>query len=261
VPATGGISNAIDPRDIDLSEVQREFEERLEQLMADWGGLSAEWIDRIVDQVRSAVTSNDLAAIARISVNTTAAEEALTEAMVDMALTAAKRVTREASEQGVRVDPVASDSSVFASVAAATVFLLAQGMSNSAAREALRQWSVGTSGDNVSASVRQHLEQLSDSFPKLQFGGALTSAQNTGRLNTALSGPVASLYASEVLDGNTCRPCREVDGKWLGNTDDPDTPARVEEVYPNGGYRFCQGGVRCRGTVVFLWRPEQVPGS
>jgi hypothetical protein len=49
-----------------------------------------------------------------------------------------------------------------------------------------------------------------------------------------------------------------VDGKWLGNTDDPNTPARVAEVYPNGGYRFCEGGPRCRGTIIAVHRPETV---
>jgi len=253
--ATGGISNVVD---IDLSEVEREFEERLDSLWSGWDQISAEWRRQIVDQVRVAVTANDLAALAAISVSTAAAQEALVEAMVDMALTAARRMSREAEAQGVRIDPVASDSAVFAAVAGASVALLAEGLTNSAGREALRQWSPSTSGDDVSRSVLEHLEQLSDAFPRMQLGAALTSAQNTGRLNTALSGPVAALYASEVMDRNTCRPCREVDGKWLGNTDDPDTPARVAEVYPNGGYRFCQGGVRCRGTIVSVFRPETV---
>ncbi len=255
---TGGISN-VDPRDIDLTEVEREFEEALDSLWSGWDDISAEWKRQILDQVRVAVTSDDLAALAAISVSTTAAQEALVDSMVDMALTAAKRMSREAQEQGVRIDPVASDSALFASVAAVVALLLAEGMTNGAGREALRQWSTYTSGDDVSRSVGSYLDELSDAFPRTQLGAALTSAQNTGRLNTALSGPVASLYASEAMDANTCKPCAEVDGKWLGNTDDPDTPARVAEVYPNGGYRFCEGGNRCRGTVVSVYRPEQVP--
>ena len=113
----------------------------------------------------------------------------------------------------------------------------------------------------MAASVREYLESLSTAFPEANLAGALTSAQNTGRLNTALSGPSVALYSSEVMDRNTCRPCSDVDGKWLGNTDDPETPARVAEVYPNGGYRHCEGGVRCRGTVVAVYRPEQVTGE
>lgn len=70
--------------------------------------------------------------------------------------------------------------------------------------------------------------------------------------------PVDETFWAEGVLVHNCGPCAEVDGKWLGNTDDPDTPARVAEVYPNGGYRYCEGGVRCRGTVVAVYRPETV---
>ena len=124
---------------IDLAEVQRQFERNLDDLLQRWTDITARQRDQIVDQVRSAVTSDDLAALARISVSTSDAAQALTEAMTDMALTAAQEMSREASRQGVPIDPVASDSSVFASVAAAMAALLAEGLTNSAGREALRQ--------------------------------------------------------------------------------------------------------------------------
>jgi hypothetical protein len=244
--------------EVDLSEVQRQFENRLKDLLAQWVNITAKQRDQILDQVRLAVTSDDLAALANLHVSSSEAAQALTEAMSDMALEAAQGMAKEAAAQGVRIDPVASDRSLFASVAAATAVLLAQGLANSAGREALRQWSTSTSGDDVVKSVKKYLEGLSTSFVEAHLGGSLTSAQNTGRLNTALSGPTASLYASEAMDSRTCGPCASVDGKWLGNTDDPDTPARVAEVYPNGGYRFCEGGVRCRGTIVAVHRPETV---
>ena len=243
---------------VNLDEVQRQFERRLDDLLQQWTNITAKQRDEIIDQVRAAVTSDDLAALASIHVSTSAAAQALTEAMSAMALDAAQGFAREAREQGVRIDPVATDSDLFAPTAAALAILLAQGLTNAAGREALRQWSVSTSGDDVISSVREHLESLSTSFLEANLGGALTSAQNAGRLATAMSGPSVALYASEVMDKNTCPPCAAVDGKWLGNSDDPQTPARVAEVYPNGGYRFCEGGVRCRGTVVAVYRPEQV---
>ena len=244
--------------EVDLAEVQRAFELRLDDLLQEWVTITAKQRAEILDQVRLAVTSDDLAALASIHVSTSEAAQALTEAMSGMALEAARGMSREAGAQGVRIDPVASDTSLFASIAAATAVLLAQGLTNTAGRQALRQWSVSTSGDDVVGAVREHLESLSDAFVADNLGGALTSAQNAGRLATALAGPVASLYASEHNDARVCQPCAAVDGKWLGNTDDPDTPARVAEVYPNGGYRFCEGGVRCRGTIVARYRPETV---
>jgi hypothetical protein len=248
----------IDPRSIDLSKVQRDWERALDALLDQWGGITATQRNQIVDQVRSAVTSNDVAALARLSVSTTAAEQALVEAMTDMSLRAAERVVEEARAQGVRIDPVATDTAPFALTAAALAVLLAQGLTNSAGREALRRWSPAATGDEVSAAVGEHLESLSDSFLAANLGNALTSAQNSGRIETMMAHPDIAIYASEVMDANTCGPCREVDGRWIGNIGDPDFLAKYQALYPNGGYVNCEGGVRCRGTTVSEWRPQQV---
>ncbi len=248
----------IDPTAVNLDTVQRDFERRLNQLLDEWVSITADQRNQILDQVRFAITSDDLAALTRISVSTTAAAEALTDAMADMALQAARRVVEEAEEQDVRIDPVASDTATFAAMSVVVAALLGQGLTNAAAREAARRWSPTTTGDDVASAVGEHLESLSDSFVAAQLGGALTSAQNTGRLNTMLAGPSAALYASEQMDGRTCTPCSEINGKWIGNSDEPDIVAKVEAVYPNGGYRDCEGGVRCHGTIVQIFRPAQV---
>ena len=248
----------IDPKTIDLSKVQRDWEKQLEALLDQWVSITADQKDQILDQVRAAISSDDLAALARLSVSTAAATEALTQAMTEMALTAAERFSHEARDQGVRIDPVASDTATFLAVAAALTALLAEGLTNTAGREALRRWSPSMTGDEVSAAVKEHLDSLSGSFLETYLGGALTSAQNTGRLNTALSGPTAALYASEVMDSRSCLPCKTINGKWIGNTDDPLIGSKVDAVYPNGGYVDCLGGARCRGTIVAVHRPEQV---
>ncbi|HEX6968902.1 MAG TPA: hypothetical protein VF174_08870 [Micromonosporaceae bacterium] len=260
-PATAGVANRIlniDPRSIDLSRVQRDWERALDALLDQWGGITAAQRNQIVDQVRSAVTSNDVAALARLSVSTTAAEQALVEAMTDMSLRAAERVVEEARAQGVRIDPVATDTAPFALTAAALAVLLAQGLTNSAGREALRRWSPTATGDEVSAAVGEHLASLSDSFLAANLGNALTSAQNAGRIETMMAHPDIAIYASEVMDANTCRFCREVDGRFIGNASDPNFVATYQSLYPNGGYVNCEGGNRCRGTTVAVWRPKQV---
>ncbi|MGE5827638.1 MAG: hypothetical protein ACM30G_04640 [Micromonosporaceae bacterium] len=259
--ALAHLRDAIDPAQIDLTEVQRDWERRLDDLIANWGNITAHQRDEIVDRVRAAITANDLNALAALSVSVAEARTALTEAMTEMALSAAAQYSREAAAQDVRIDPVASDSAVFDALAGVTVALLAQGLSNAAGREALRRWSPSTTGDDVSAAVRDYLDSLSDTFVRDQLGGALSSAQMTGRVNTMLSGPTAALYASEMLDKRTCPPCAQVDGRWIGNTDDPDIAAKLEAVYPNGNYRDCLGGVRCRGQVVAVYRGQQVSGE
>lgn len=60
-------------------------------------------------------------------------------------------------------------------------------------------------------------------------------------------------YASELLDRNTCGPCSFVDGVRY------DTLAAAEVDYPGGIYIGCQGGARCRGTLVAVWEGEEPP--
>jgi hypothetical protein len=65
--------------------------------------------------------------------------------------------------------------------------------------------------------------------------------------------PAAQIYASELLDGNTCAPCSLVDGTTYPDLD----TARLD--YPTGIYVDCEGGDRCRGTLVFVWGSEAPP--
>jgi hypothetical protein len=182
--------------------------------------------------------------------------------MTQMALNAAQHVVDEAAKQGVRIDPVAADTHRFAVTAVALAALLTAALTNSAGREALRLWSPSASGDDVSRAVRSHLESLSTSFVEAHLGGALHSAEQAGRMETMLAAPTAALYASEQMDGaRTCAPCQKINGKWIGNSDDPGITAKIEAIYPNGGYVHCLGGVRCRGAVVSVFRPQQVPAA
>lgn len=70
-----------------------------------------------------------------------------------------------------------------------------------------------------------------------------------GRVGAAeLIPDMQMVYASELLDGNTCKPCSHADGREYPNID-----AAMED-YPGGGpYRRCEGGARCRGTLIFEW--------
>jgi len=249
------------PTDVDLSQVQRDWERHLDALLEPWFTVTARQRDQILAQVRRAVNDNDLAALAALNVSSAEQADILTAAMTEMALNAAQHATDEAARQGVRVEPVAVPPSRFAASALAMAALLAASLSNSAAREALRRWSPSTSGDDVARAVREHLEELSTSFVEDNLGGALHAAVNIGRTQTMLAGPVAALYGSEVLDKRTCPPCTVINGKWIGNTDDPDIEAKVQAVYPNGGYVNCEGGVRCRGVVGAGRRREQVAAA
>ena len=63
----------------------------------------------------------------------------------------------------------------------------------------------------------------------------------------------ARYYSSELLDRNTCTPCGDVDGTEYSTVD-----AALAD-YPLGQYVRCEGGARCRGTLVAVAATEAGP--
>lgn len=62
-----------------------------------------------------------------------------------------------------------------------------------------------------------------------------------------------TFWAEGILVHN-CVPCSQVNGRFLGTTEQIET---VWLSYPEGaygGYVLCQGGPACRGTVFGVWR-------
>lgn len=76
---------------------------------------------------------------------------------------------------------------------------------------------------------------------------AIHTAHGGGRAEAAAEIEPAEVWASELMDGATCGPCARVDGKEYATLAD----ALVE--YETGGYGACDGGARCRGTLVFIY--------
>jgi hypothetical protein len=104
--------------------------------------------------------------------------------------------------------------------------------------------------------LAEHAAGLSDRALADVARQSSSGADGLGRQDGAVAVPVppARVYASELLDGATCGPCSFVDGNEY-----PDIPAgRLD--YPNGLYRLCEGGLRCRGTLVFVW-PSEAPAT
>lgn len=85
---------------------------------------------------------------------------------------------------------------------------------------------------------------------------AATTGSGTGRrLGIAgVTAQPARIYASELLDKNTCSACGVVDGTEYASLAD------ALAAYPNAeGYIGCAGGGRCRGTLVIVWQTEEPP--
>lgn len=255
--------NADDPADdpgaaesVDLQPVQDDWETALDALLAIWAAsVVAEWISDLAEQIADVLRSGVLTGLADLRLATDTAVNRVLNAMHDLAERAARRVVDEAAAQDVEVKAAAPPREEFRDRATVTVDLLADGLRISAAREAARRAGPDADPDAVAGQVREHLETLTDAEPARQLGAALTGAQNTGRTETLRRAPSGAVYASEVLDTNTCGPCRAIHGRWICNTDDLGP---LWKLYPVGGYVDCLGRERCRGTVVGVWRPRTV---
>lgn len=82
------------------------------------------------------------------------------------------------------------------------------------------------------------------------------NAVNAGRIDAGdVLPPAAAYYASELLDGSTCGPCSLLDGREFATEDE------ARAFYPPDlGYHVrCEGGPRCRGTLVRVWDTEEAP--
>jgi hypothetical protein len=106
---------------------------------------------------------------------------------------------------------------------------------------------------------QQVIEDLRQLSPQPLLGTlarpVVQQADTIGRAAAMVDLPkAASYYASELLDKRTCTPCHDIDGREYPTIGD----ARVD--YPAGGYRLCEGGDRCRGTIVAVWQ-ETPPGG
>lgn len=253
---------ADDPGDIDLTPVQEAWEATLAVLLAEWGTITAAQRAELRAQITAAVEAGDLEALTALSVSTEDAAVLLGRHLDDLADTAARRVVQEATEQGVDgVDPVTPESSTLADLAKVTAGMLGAGLALAAGREAMRVQSPGMSGAAVADAVEEFLAGQSDATARTELGGALTGAQNGARTATLKAAPVAALYANEKLDNNTCQPCREIDGRFIGLSDNGTVMEEVDRLYPMGGYVDCLGRSRCRGTVVGVWRPQTTSGD
>jgi hypothetical protein len=232
---------------MDPAAIQQAWQDELDQLLADWEPIAETWRTELGEQVEQALEDGDLAALAAMSLDSAAAAALIAAAMVAMAETAAEQMAAEAESQGVTVEPPAVDEEELGAVATAIAVLLAVWLAGAAAREALRLAVPGAVAAAVAAAVVAFLAGLSDRFLRDQLGAALSQAQASGRFAVLRDAPEARYISTEVLDASTCKPCQDIDGIEF------DDLAAAETNYGTGSYIHCEGGIRCRGTVIALF--------
>lgn len=266
-PALNAATDDEDDSDTDgadaLEQMRRDHADALERLLEDWQPIEDEWVDALGEQIEQAVDDQDPEALASLVVGGETAAGVLRGALAAAAQQAAERVAEEARRQGVEVDAPEVDGSLTArmqpgqvmnfgdelvGIAAAVAGLLAASMAASATAEALRRYVPGgPSGRTVASAVKATLRGLKGVFRRDQLGGAVHRAQNVGRLATLKVAPRAVWKASERNDTNTCGPCAEIDGTVF------DSLTQAWAAYGTGPYVECEGGIRCRGTIVAEW--------
>lgn len=238
---------------VDFATIEADWQGELDALLEQWRPVAAKQQTAVLEAVEAAVADGDVTGLVDVRVDTGPATRLLVAALERAAQTAAGRMRQEAAAQGVTIPRRLSAASGpwsprLLAVAKATAAVVAGGLVMAAARAVLRVFTPGRSVTEVTAAVRTHLEGLSGQYVTDQLGGALTAAQNAGRLAAVEAAPVEpELRASETLDKNTCAPCQEIDGRLYADL------AEATEAYANGGYNGCLGGLRCRGIVFASW--------
>jgi hypothetical protein len=239
----------------DFEVLQETWQAQTTDTVADWRkDVQKEQIEDILRQVRAAVDAGDLVALSRLEAPVLGAD-LLFDRMKELAEDAIVGARAEALAQGVSIGTVNTATTVeplLASRAESTANLLSRGIADSASRAAINL-GTGLAADEVVDAVREHLDGLSDAYLNDMLGGSMTQAQNTGRKAVFNEKP-ATIYASELLDQNTCERCSAIDGKKF------EDMLGAEQEYPTGGHKDCLGGPRCRGTLVAVY-DEAGPSS
>lgn len=103
----------------------------------------------------------------------------------------------------------------------------------------------GLAGEALADAVDAGLAELSDALLTRSGRSATTEAFNLGRNLAAQRNArtVGRAVRTEILDTETCDPCREFDGRAVTM----NTPEYFELMPPNG----CDGRELCRGFYIY----------
>jgi hypothetical protein len=233
---------------------QADYEEALARLLLQYKTVWSAQRTDLVNQVVNALESGNAGDLALAPPPSGVAASMVQNAMEDVALRAARAMVDEAAAQGVHInlEHVRVDAQRLQGVAAARSGVSASYLAQQASAKALQVYGPSPAGFLAAADeVDRFLGGLSDRTVRDNLGAAITAAQNAGRYAVLEAAPesagTATYIAAEWLDENTCEACRREDGREF------DSLQAAEAAYPTGGFKDCQGLMRCRGTVVAVW--------
>jgi hypothetical protein len=209
-----------------------------------------------IDELHDAIVEagGDLRGLSRMGTTVTASDR-IEAHLTSVASIAMDQAVQEANRQGVDVPRQAATElrSSIRSRSEAVDSLLRQDVVQSARREAIRLTGGGLTATEVADAVRTFLVGLTGAALIDMVGGAVQTSINEGRkLVFQRDGEPGTLYASEILDSNTCSHCIAIDGTEYSSLQD------AERDYPTGHYKDCDGRERCRGLVVKVYTHRSV---
>jgi Phosphatidylinositol 3- and 4-kinase len=237
----------------DVAPVAVAFAAAMAALLGIWAAIALAQKTSLLAQVQAALELGRTPTEDDLAVDTSVAAQELLTAMISAAGSASALIVEEAAAQHADVTPVQPPPSQFVATAEQTTTALADELKKTAAETARSADPSATVAETVD-EVAKALDKTDNVGEHRYLGAAVHGAMNTARTATVAAGPVGAIYASEHNDARVCLPCHEIDGRWLGNTDDM---AMVLASYPGGafgGYVGCLGGDRCRGTITGVWR-------
>jgi hypothetical protein len=238
----------------DFAAIESAFTSAVDFLVGQWTTqVKAPQIDSLVAQIEQA--GPDLVALAAIDAPILGAE-ILSQELMRAVAQATSQAVIEAATQGIEITPPTAES--FADAmnqrAQAMTTIMAKSISEAAARNAITYAGTTTDAAELAAAVKAHLTGLTDTYLTDNLGAAVHTAQNDARFETLNQGPVRYWYSSELIDTpNICRSCSDVNDREYQTLED------ARKDYPAGFYRNCSGGVRCRGSLVAIFKEESLP--
>jgi len=239
----------------DFTQMDKAWHEAVDGTVEAWASVQEAMRAEITASIQAAAEADNLDLLDGLTVDTEDGARLLIARMIAYAREAGEQQQAEAEAQGIDIPEWSLDDEALTAAAIrdrlrqvgrTTARYLGVGLVQSAVRQAMRVWGSG-SAEQVAAQVDEHLASLSGAAVEEQVGAAMSAAQNEGRMAVLAVAPPAEYTASEILDRNSCSPCRDIDGTRY--TTLPDARA----AYPSGGYTGCLGGSRCRGTLVTVW--------
>jgi hypothetical protein len=246
---TGQFSREPSPEEeasgVDFTAHAADHQQALDQLLTEWQGQA----QPIADDLAQDAGQQDPTGTGQPTADSAALAAVLLAAMTALAALAAAAVVAEAAHQGVDMaTPAVAGLPELATTASGIAGQVVAGLGSAASKAAM---TAAATGADVTTAVEQALAPSVATAPawvRDNLSQALNVAQAAGRNTAMVAAPAAArYYASEVLDKNTCNPCYDVDGKVFLDL------AAAQREYAFGGYRYCEGGLRCRGIILARW--------